>query len=72
VLRCLRDGCPWECGTRRTPACAERLLNYGLGLVLFLALIATLVWGSMSIVRTELGILPDVEPAASAGNAISR
>lgn len=49
MLRCLRDGCPWACGTRRTGTCAERLTVYGLGSALLLALLITTAWGILSI-----------------------
>ena len=49
MFRCLKDGCPWNCGTRRIPARAERMMNYGLGLAFVLALIVTVIWGAAAI-----------------------
>lgn len=66
MLRCLKDGCPWNCGTRRNPNCAERILTYALGLALFLTLLLTLIWGAVAIRgRNEGGFSPSFESAAS-------
>lgn len=49
MFRCLKEGCPWSCGTRRTGSCAERMMAYGLGSLLLLALMITTIWGILSI-----------------------
>jgi hypothetical protein len=49
MLRCLKDGCPWKCGTRRNPTCGERMMTYGLGVALFLTLLVTLIWGAAAV-----------------------
>ena len=50
MLRCLKDGCPWKCGTRRTPTCGEQIMRpAGLALALLLTLVVTLIWGVMDI-----------------------
>jgi hypothetical protein len=46
---CLKQGCPWQCGTRRIPACAERLVAYVLGAALVVGLVATVAVGLTSI-----------------------
>ncbi len=49
MFRCLNDGCPWSCGTRKSSSCAERLMAYGLGSLLLLALMITTLWGILSL-----------------------
>ena len=49
MFRCLKEGCPWSCGTRKSGSCAERLMAYGLGSVLLLALMITTLWGIRSL-----------------------
>jgi hypothetical protein len=49
MLRCLKDGCPWKCGTRRNPTCGERIMTTGLALALLLTLVVTLIWGVMDM-----------------------
>ncbi len=72
MLRCLKDGCPWECGTRRAPACAERMMTYGLGLALLLTLVVTVIVGVVSISKAGAGAdvsFPISERAAVVGSS---
>lgn len=34
MRRCLRPGCPTQCGTRRTPSCATHMVYYALLIIL--------------------------------------
>jgi hypothetical protein len=58
VVRCLKEGCPWRCGTRRTGACAERLIVFGLGTAFVVALIASLSWGLTSLTADDENQVP--------------
>ncbi len=49
MFRCMKPGCPVDCGTRRHPGCADRMLCRAL----FLALAAVLVF-SLSIGLRDL------------------
>jgi hypothetical protein len=66
MLRCLKDGCPWNCGTRRNPNCAERIMTCALGWALFLTLLVTLIWGAVAIRdRHDVSFSPTLESAAA-------
>lgn len=45
MFRCLRPGCPTDCGTRRKPSCADRVLWYAVMSLLAAALLVSLGMG---------------------------
>jgi hypothetical protein len=42
MVRCLNPGCPWRCGTRGNPSCAENMMRRGLASFLWIVLIGSL------------------------------
>lgn len=51
MLRCMRPGCPTACGTRRKPSCVDRMLHYGLLVLLTAAFLISLGIGVISLGR---------------------
>jgi hypothetical protein len=49
MFRCMRSGCPWTCGTRRTHSCAEGILTRGLSSALWLVLLGSILAGMLSM-----------------------
>jgi hypothetical protein len=49
VFGCLKEGCPWACGTRRSATCAERFMAWGLGAALVVGLLVSLSCGVASL-----------------------
>jgi hypothetical protein len=49
MFRCLKSGCPWHCGTRRSPSCAESVMMRGLAALLSLGLLGSVVVGALSM-----------------------
>lgn len=45
MLRCMKPGCPRECGTRMRPGCADRMLCHVLFLALSVVLAVSLAIG---------------------------
>jgi hypothetical protein len=54
MFRCLNPGCPLDCGTRRTPGCADRLLLRALALLLVTVLLGSL-WMGFHALREAAG-----------------
>jgi hypothetical protein len=50
MKHCLQSGCPWECGTYRSPSCSDRFLYYALLIAFVSALLASLGAGISSLV----------------------
>jgi hypothetical protein len=50
---CLKSGCPFECGTRRNPDCAYRILSRALSLFLVAVLVGSLWVGFKSLSGTD-------------------
>lgn len=53
MLRCMRPGCPTDCGTRRKPGCVDRMLHHGLLALLMVAFLISLAAGLISIGRVN-------------------
>jgi len=49
MFRCLRPGCPTDCGTRSRPSCRDKAISLALVLVLMLVLFASLMAGVKSL-----------------------
>lgn len=49
MLRCMRPGCPTDCGTRRKPSCVDRMFYYGLSALLTVAFLISLSVGLISL-----------------------
>jgi hypothetical protein len=45
MFRCMKWGCPWHCGTRRIPSCAESMMLRGLAWLLSLGLLGSVAHG---------------------------
>lgn len=67
-LNCLKPGCPIECGTRRRPACADRMLCRALFLLLAAVLLFSLVMGFRDLTTTARShsVVPEPPPVAAA------
>ena len=50
---CLKSGCPFECGTRRNPDCAYRILSRALSLFLVAVLVSSLWVGFKYLIGTD-------------------
>lgn len=64
MFRCLRPGCPTDCGTRFRPSCRDRTISLALALVLTLVLFASVTTGVKSL-RWDAGgsgIAPEPVP----------
>jgi hypothetical protein len=49
MFRCMKSGCPWHCGTRRIPSCAENVMIGGLACLLSLGLLGSVITGALSM-----------------------
>ncbi|GEM_PF-3659580 len=68
MLRCLRPGCPTNCGTRRKPSCADRVLQYALLSLLALAFLISMMMGLISLweAASDSGWVSEAAPVAAA------
>ena len=64
MFRCLNPGCPVECGTRRRPNCAERMLCRALFLLLAGVLTVSLAVGFFSLRAAFRSASRDTPPLA--------
>ena len=68
TIECRRSGCPYECGTRRHPACRDRMLGRVLFLILAAVLLASMAVGLRDIHRSARShsVIRDPVPVSTA------
>ncbi len=71
MFRCLRPGCPTDCGTRNRPSCRDKTISLALVVVLTLVLFVSLRAGVKSLCRDALSSAIVSEPAPAAASQIA-